>query len=173
MQRAAKSFFFSFFQVLHFGLGTVSSSCFLLLYKARHQSSSRAGPLMSEPSLPLPLGEASLLRIKRGVKLRWSPGLPCPTCSPGSTLTETEGSWRRVQGPSRPDQDPCDRAQRGHRGPEKARGYPRPHSDLVKRSLAGGADTGGRDSDWVGGDQRPLGCWSLSFPLCFLDAFWY
>lgn len=123
MQRAAKSFFFSFFQGLHLGLGTLSSSCFLLLYKALHQSASSAGPLMSGPSLPLPLGEASLLRIKRGVKLRWP--LACPgQCGPLDPWTlrpkAPGGGWR--------DQHSLTEApvneSRGPRGPERARATP-------------------------------------------------
>lgn len=107
MQTAAKSFFFSFLQVSCFGLGHSVILMFPITLQDSHQSASHAGPLMSGLRLPPPLGEASLLRIKRGVKLRWSPGLSppdvlpwLPSCWAHRLLEgtgETISAWPRTQ----------------------------------------------------------------------------
>lgn len=93
MRRAAKSFFFSFLQVLCFGLGQCHPhvSYYFTRLPSKHQPC-RPFDVWAEPALPR--GEASLLRIKRGVKLRWSPGLAHLTCSPSCTRAGTTGSRR-------------------------------------------------------------------------------
>lgn len=64
VQRAAKSFFFSFSQVSCFGLGHSVILLFPITLQGSHESARGGGPLMSGPSLPPPWGEASLLRIR-------------------------------------------------------------------------------------------------------------
>lgn len=82
---------------------------------------------------------------------------PSPHVLPGSTPAGTAGSWRGQRDHHSLAMTPVIEPRRGRRGPERARGYPRPHSELVKCALSQAVSRSG-------GGRGGHFCWDLMEP---------
>lgn len=126
VQRAAKSFFFSFSQVLCSRLGHCVILLFPITLQGSHESASGPGPLMSGPSLPPPWGEASLLRIRDESSCDGPQASPAPRphVLPWLHSSQAGRLLERAQGPSQPGKGPYDREQKRTQRPREGKGLP-------------------------------------------------